>query len=98
MRPKGMSIYALFIAVSTFINLYSGAPGIGHLGWKFYVIFIAVDVLMIGIIYLFFPETKGRTLEELDEIFEAKNRVKASLARRTVVVKPGEGVKDFSED
>lgn len=31
-------------------------------------------------IYLFFVETKGRTLEELDVVFEAKNPVKASLS------------------
>lgn len=30
-------------------------------------------------IYFFFIETKGRTLEELDVVFEAKNPVKASL-------------------
>jgi hypothetical protein len=31
-----------------------------------------------------FVETKGRTLEELDEIFEAKNPRKASTAKTTL--------------
>jgi hypothetical protein len=30
-------------------------------------------------IYLFWPETKDRTLEELDEVFQAPNPVKRSL-------------------
>lgn len=32
--------------------------------------------------YLYFPETKDRTLEELSEVFEAKNPVKKSLEKR----------------
>ena len=32
--------------------------------------------------YFYFPETKERTLEELAEVFEAKNPVKKSLERR----------------
>lgn len=36
--------------------------------------------------YFFLPETKGRTLEELDQVFEAKSPVKASLQARKVAV------------
>ena len=53
---------------------------------------------VIAIIYTTFPETKGRTLEELDEIFESKYPVKASLMRRTVVVREGEGVKGILDE
>ena len=90
-RAKGMSIYGLFVGLSSFISLYSGPPGIGNLGWKFYVIFIAIDVIVFVTIYFTFPETKGRTLEELDEIFESKRPVKASLVKRAVLIKDGEG-------
>lgn len=37
-------------------------------------------------IYFFFVETKGRTLEELDEIFESPNPRKAST-QKTVLKK-----------
>lgn len=33
--------------------------------------------------YFFFPETNHRTLEELSEVFEAKNPVKKSLEPRS---------------
>jgi len=35
-------------------------------------------------IYFFFVETKGRTLEELDEVFEARDPRKASTAKVVV--------------
>lgn len=36
------------------------------------------------VIYFFFVETKGRTLEELEEVFLAKNPRKASTKERQV--------------
>lgn len=37
--------------------------------------------------YFFFVETKGLTLEEMDDIFEAKNPRKASTQKRKVKVR-----------
>jgi hypothetical protein len=39
------------------------------------------DLFEFVFIYLFYVETKGRTLEELDVIFEAKNPAKASTKK-----------------
>jgi len=52
------------------------------------------DLFEAAFIYLFFVETKGRTLEELDEVFEAPNPRKASTKKslvRRVNVKDSEG-------
>ncbi|RAO70472.1 uncharacterized protein BHQ10_006484 [Talaromyces amestolkiae] len=39
------------------------------MAWRYFIIFAALNALMIPIIYYFFPETSGRSLEEIDEIF-----------------------------
>lgn len=41
------------------------------------------DLVELVFIYFFFVETKGRSLEELDAVFEAKNPRKEST-RRTI--------------
>lgn len=38
-----------------------------------YLIFLVWDIFEIVIVYFFVVETKGLTLEEMNEIFEAKN-------------------------
>ncbi|WWC90612.1 uncharacterized protein L201_005548 [Kwoniella dendrophila CBS 6074] len=49
------------------------------IGWWSYLPWICWDLIQTGIWYFIAVETKGRTLEELDEIFKAPNPVKASL-------------------
>lgn len=39
------------------------------IGWRFFIVFATSNVIIMAAIYLFFPETAGRTLEEIDQIF-----------------------------
>jgi hypothetical protein len=49
-------------------------------------LYFIVDFVGIIFIYLFFIETKGRSLEEIDEIFADPHPVKASLKKQEVFV------------
>ncbi|CAG8001145.1 hypothetical protein PENNAL_c0005G00206 [Penicillium nalgiovense] len=39
------------------------------IGWKYFLIFACLNFAMIPIVYLFFPETAGLSLEDIDEVF-----------------------------
>ncbi|KAA1066509.1 hypothetical protein PGT21_031913 [Puccinia graminis f. sp. tritici] len=41
-----------------------------NIGYKTYIIFAVTNFFIFPVVYFFFPETAGRTLEEIDEIFE----------------------------
>lgn len=41
----------------------------GNLGWKGYLVFTVFNFSFIPFLYLFYPETSGRRLEEIDAIF-----------------------------
>lgn len=44
--------------------------GIANIGWKFYIIFAVLNFVWIPIIYYFYIETAGLSLEEIDKLFE----------------------------
>ncbi|KAG6841475.1 hypothetical protein C0991_010663 [Blastosporella zonata] len=40
-----------------------------NIGWKFYMLFVCLNLVDLIAIILFFPETKGKTLEEMNTVF-----------------------------
>lgn len=44
-------------------------PGIETLHWRFYIIWCVFNFAFIPIVYFLYPETAGRTLEDLDRYF-----------------------------
>ena len=42
---------------------------INNIGWRTYVIFAVLNTLWVPLIFLFFPETKGLELEDVDQLF-----------------------------
>ncbi|KAH6716204.1 putative MFS monosaccharide transporter [Leptodontidium sp. MPI-SDFR-AT-0119] len=83
-RAKGKALAQLFTACASAIIQYASGPAFQHIKYYFYVAFICWDVLELVVIYFFWPETKDRTLEELDELFQAPNPVKKSLEPRGI--------------
>jgi len=45
-------------------------PGIQNLGWRFWIIWAVICFTFIPVTYFFYPETAGRTLEDIDRYFE----------------------------
>ncbi|CAN6666699.1 hexose transporter Hxt17p [Trichomonascus vanleenenianus] len=78
MRAKGMAFYQIIFNLSGFTLAFSGSIAMQNMGYWFYVFFVFWNSFVFVIIYFFFVETKGRTLEELEEVFQSENPRKAS--------------------
>lgn len=81
MRAKGMFLFQITAGLASFVNTFAAPVALKNIGYWFYVFFVFWDCFEFLFIYFFFVETKGRTLEELDEVFEAKNPRKASTMK-----------------
>jgi len=54
---------------------------------------VVLHFVQLVVMYLTVVETRGRSIEEIEEIFNDPHPVKRSLQKHEVVVKAGEGVK-----
>ncbi|KAF8121805.1 sugar transporter [Boletus edulis] len=43
--------------------------GLANVGWKFYLLFVFLNAVDLILIAIFFPETKGKSLEEMGVVF-----------------------------
>ncbi|KAF8440307.1 sugar transporter [Boletus edulis BED1] len=43
--------------------------GMANVGWKFYLLFVFLNAVDLILIVIFFPETKGKSLEEMGVVF-----------------------------
>lgn len=43
--------------------------GFANIAWQYYVVYAPISAFAAVMFYLFYPETRGRTLEEIDQIF-----------------------------
>lgn len=50
---------------------------IENIGWRTYIIFAVLNALWVPLIFLFFPETKGLELEDVDHLFGGEDIVRA---------------------
>ncbi|EFX02239.1 hexose transporter [Grosmannia clavigera kw1407] len=77
-RAKGLMLCFCFTCLSGIFNLYVNPVGLDTLAWKWYFFYIAVLVVECLIIFFFFVETKGPTLEEIAVLFDGKDSATAA--------------------
>lgn len=49
--------------------------GIESIHWKFYIIWTVLNFSFVPITYLFYPETSGRRLEDIDALFRENHSI-----------------------
>ena len=52
-----------------------------NIGYRYYIVFCCLLAVFLAVTYFCFPETKGRSLEEIAEIFDGPRAVPDTEAR-----------------
>ncbi|KAJ8593401.1 general substrate transporter [Rhizopogon salebrosus TDB-379] len=69
-----------------FVVVMIVGPAFNNISWRTYIVFATFNALAIPVVYFFFPETGGRSLEDLDVVFAlahitGQDPVKVSLRK-----------------
>jgi hypothetical protein len=71
MRTKGAAVATATNWITNFVIVEITPIGFQNLGWRFWPIWVGTNALFLPIIYLCYPETASRTLEDLDAYFRS---------------------------
>ena len=69
LRQRGSSISTASNWIFNYMIVQITPVALANIGWRTYIIFAVLNAAFVPIIYLFFPETKGLELEDMDRLF-----------------------------
>ncbi|KAF0324479.1 hypothetical protein GQ607_008183 [Colletotrichum asianum] len=89
MRMKGASASVAAQWAINYMVVQITPIGIQNLGWRFYLIWVCMQFFSVPILYVFYPETANRRLEDIDIVFEEGLRTWVFLDKEaTQVARP----------
>ncbi|KFA79496.1 hypothetical protein S40288_05350 [Stachybotrys chartarum IBT 40288] len=75
LRSRGVSTMYVSTFVSLVVSNQVNPIAMQAIGWRYYIVFICILAALVVIIYFVFPETKGYSLEEIQQVFEGGSKV-----------------------
>ncbi|KIW35957.1 uncharacterized protein PV06_11734 [Exophiala oligosperma] len=89
-RAHGLAAYSCIVYLTAFFNTYV-IPFAMRITWGFYLITALWCLVECVVIYFYFPETMGMSMEEIDGVFEKDMATVLESVRVDVDVKAYEG-------
>ncbi|ODV66934.1 general substrate transporter [Hyphopichia burtonii NRRL Y-1933] len=68
-RAKGINIFQFVQEVLLVYNGFVNPVAMAAIEWKYYIVYCCLLCVELVVVILFFPETSGRSLEEVGEVF-----------------------------
>ncbi|KAJ6632433.1 general substrate transporter [Mycena sp. CBHHK59/15] len=73
MRTKGAALATAANWLSNYLIVEITPAGIAYLGWRFYLIWMVFNAIFVPLVWLLYPETANRHLEDIDHLYRDNN-------------------------
>ncbi|KAH7398620.1 general substrate transporter [Phaeosphaeria sp. MPI-PUGE-AT-0046c] len=98
LRSFGVALMLFGANLTLIVGSVANPVAMKALGWKYYILFCVIDALFFVAVWFLFPETKGKSLEEVAMVFEKEKdgplvdpeKVDAVLNEKEAYVEVGE--------
>jgi len=71
-RANGVAAASFSLNALALVFVFIMPIGLNNIGWKMYMVNASWDIVILGLIAYYWVETKGKTLEEIDALFEGE--------------------------
>ncbi|KAK9798725.1 putative General substrate transporter [Seiridium cardinale] len=96
MRSKGLAVKTFVGQTALIINMYVNPIALAAISYYYYVFFLALNCLWLFLIWMYFPETNGYSLEELSTLFDGNGDNVQVLDGKVVTIK-GDNIVEETE-
>jgi hypothetical protein len=92
LRARGLAITYFSAYTSLFLNVFANPIALEKIGWKYYILYIALLILICLTIYFVYPETKGHSLEEMARLFDGDDVLAQGTVLNSIIARKGAGM------
>lgn len=86
-RANGYAATSFSLNALALLFVFIMPIGLTNIGWKMYMVNASWDIVILGLIWYYWVETKGKSVEEIDALFDGE---KHSLVPDVELVRRGE--------
>ncbi|KFY89170.1 hypothetical protein V500_05902 [Pseudogymnoascus sp. VKM F-4518 (FW-2643)] len=80
LRSRGLTVTWVSTIIAIFFNTFVNPIALETIGWKYYIVFVAVLVCFGATAYFYYPETRGYSLEQMAVIFDGAEAEVAQMS------------------
>lgn len=80
--------------IAIIFNIFVNPIALDAIGWKYYLVYVVILILYGLIVFFFYPETRGYSLEQMSGILDKYDAMDA----RSVTSQPDEKLAERSSD
>ena len=95
-RNRGVSLSTTTNWVCVYVVTLVTPIGLDNIGWVFFAIFVVLNAIMFPIVWFYYVETKGISLEQIDLLFRIKYENSKSITLQQARQLAIEQSNDFS--
>ncbi|KAF3004452.1 hypothetical protein G7054_g7175 [Neopestalotiopsis clavispora] len=70
LRSRGLTVTWVAAITAIFFNTFVNPIALDSIGWRYYIVFVVVLLIMFVTVFFCYPETRGRSLEQIAVIFD----------------------------
>ncbi|KAJ0161217.1 Lactose permease [Colletotrichum tanaceti] len=79
LRARGLAACQMVALAAIFFNTFINPIALDAIQWKYYFVFVAILVAMLVSVWFTYPETRGRTLENIASLFDKEEHASSSV-------------------
>jgi sugar porter (SP) family MFS transporter len=98
LRARGLTVTWVVTILAIFFNTFVNPIALDAVGWRYYIVFVVVLCVMLVVVWYFYPETKGRTLEQVAVIFDGPAAEVSTMPKNTTEALETRMVEDSSAE
>lgn len=78
LRSRGLTVTWMSCIIAIIFNIFVNPIALEAIGWKYYLVYVVILIVYGLVVFFFYPETRGYSLEQMANVFDKYDAMDAA--------------------